>query len=346
VAPSVHAAAVIKRIERALHATGLPDGKGQKGTALESALYTVREGYSRFYEPLDDVADTVEVACTKSPHLIAALAEASTGWTSTALNAFLLIAGYTGSWNLRHQYGAQAWDPKVKRQAEVFQARLRELFAALPASTDRTVSQRLVQWGLRKAHTSKLPKVLPTNLKGALALYAEFGLTSQELALGKPASSVHARLPAALKAFYARHDRLGSRAIAPPSKLAGLGAELARQARAHLREDEGEVDPGAIHLAALSPIEKLYPFGKNASGDLFFLDPSFKHEGEPVVLRFHHDMTMTCTVEASSLGAFVAAQIVDTAFGRGLLANEVRRLIARDRKRVRVPRALSRAPHC
>lgn len=158
VAPGVHAAAVVKRIERALRATGLPDGKGQKGTALESALYTVREGHSRFYEPLDDVADAVLVACTKSPHLIAALAEASTRWTSTALHAFVLIAGYTGSWNLQHQYVAQAWDPKVKRQAEVFQARLRELFAALPASTDRTVSRRLVQWGLLPGHTSKLPE--------------------------------------------------------------------------------------------------------------------------------------------------------------------------------------------
>jgi len=118
-----------------------------------------------------------------------------------------------------------------------------------------------------------------------------------------------ANLPEPLQEFYKKYDRLGADTIVSSAELAGLKIEFNGWTHSHLEEDEGEVDEGNIHLLTLSKTDQLVPFGKNASGDFFFLDPFFKNNDEMPVLKFHHDEAMTCSIQASSLAAFVKIQI-------------------------------------
>jgi hypothetical protein len=99
--------------------------------------------------------------------------------------------------------------------------------------------------------------------------------------------------------------------------------------------------PGRLlpfHEPAPRPIERLVPIGKGAGGDIFFLDPGFRR-GEPV-LRCVHDEGPTFRVEASSLGAYVAAFALQGLAEQGRVGgasvdeDTLRALVDADRARV------------
>lgn len=296
------------------------DGKRMNGKPFDSAIHTVRGGYSTFYDPLDRVADIVRDAAMRKTTLIRTIVRESAKWTDAMRDTFLLVAAYTGTWDLKYA----SW--RVGKRGDTYRRSLVELCAGIPA-TDSTVRRRLGQWGLKSGGAGSVPpKKLPTTLAGALALAADLGVP-----MAKPAKKTSKKIPASLRAFYAKHERLGDRAIVRPAKLAGLSRSLAREIEEHRSEDEGEVDRDRIHASRL---RKPFPFGTDHGGDVFLIDPAFGK----AILRFVHDEAMTVAVEASSIAAFVALMILKSAFGAGLHSDEVERLAARDRARVRSKR--------
>lgn len=306
-----------------------------RGPALASALWTVREGCSSFGQPLHLVAALVVQAATSSA-LRSALVAAGCEIPADQRDALLLIAGYSMSSHGLHGVSDE--------QLEALHEGLREICAALGPATDPLVAKRLVQWGVVEGKT-KLPRELPRTLDAALGLHAELGL--EPALLGKPAKKAIPSLPAPLAAFCALHGHLGSRAILPPAKLPALAKELAgwvRDADEDAEEEDDEVDRGSIHLYALSPVRELFPFGKDAGGDFFFLDPAFHHEGELPVLRLNHAEGFRVSVQASCLAAFVAQTLLRAAYGDGLRGKEVERLVKRDTTRVKVAAKLARRP--
>jgi hypothetical protein len=317
--------------------TPLWDGDEMEGKALTSALLTVREGYSTFYEPLDQVAQMVLDVFTKKKALRAALREVAADWDDDTRDAFLLVAGYTTHWRTR-------WDHAYTGQKEAIVASTREMCDAVGLAKNATVKKKLSTWGLSNQKSPKLPKELPTTLDGALALYAELGLGKDALALGKP-STAEDGSPEPLADFHRRHASLGSRTIVTPKKLASATKSLRGWVKIALQDIEGEdVDRGTLHPTNLS--KRAIAFGSTSGGDVYFLDPGLEIAAEHLpVFRFVHDEGHA-EVEASSLGAFVAAQVLEAAFGDGPAADALERLLARDRKRVKVPATLAKAPPC
>lgn len=301
------------------------------GTALDSALWNVRGGYSSFSAPLNLVAQLVVLAARGSSALPSALMAAGRELPADQRDALLLVAGFSTRWHGRDDHSDEA-----------LQKRLKEICAALGPATHPTVRKRLVHWGIVEGDV-KLPREIPRTLDAALALHAELGLDPE--LLGKPAKKQPPLLPAPLADVYARHDRLGSRAISPPAKLPSLAKELAswvRDAEEDAEEEDDEVDRGSIHLGALSPLRDLVPFGKDAGGDFFFLDPAFRDGDELPVLRLNHAEGFRVSVEASCLAAFVAQTLLRSAYEDGPHASQVTRLAAQDAARVRVAAKLAR----
>jgi hypothetical protein len=327
----------LRAIARTL-ATPVWDGDKDNGTALRSAIRTVREGYSSFWEPLNKVADKILVGlCGPKAWTEAAIAAVG-DWEDDARDAFLMIAGYSAHW--RCKYSAD-YQPKTA----VVHAAMTKLATALGGAKDKTVQSRLTAWGfVKRATPIKLPTELPTRVEDALALYTALDLTRDQLPLGKPAKDPSPALPAPLRAFYAKHASLGSRTIATEKKLAAEGKSLAYFRKLSMEEMEDEVDRGAIHPFNLSPASELVAFGSTSSGDLYFFDAKLDlGTQEPPVLIFSHDEGYAA-IAASSLGAFIAAQVLEAAVAGGALEGKLARLIAKDKKLIKVPPALAKVP--
>ncbi|MFO0550364.1 MAG: SMI1/KNR4 family protein [Polyangiaceae bacterium] len=250
-------------------------------------------------------------------------------------DAFLLIAGYTTHWHSR-------WDHQYEAKAAAMSEAMNALATAVGPATDKTVRMRLSAWGYAAAKSLALPKELPTTVEDALALYATLGLTKDTLALGKSAGAAARGLPAPLRAFYAAHGSLGSRTIVREKSLASKTKSLAAWRKIALEDLEDDVDRGTLHPQNLTP--KALALGTTSSGDVYFLDVGLDlGTEEPPVFRFSHDEGHS-EIVASTLGAFIAGEVLAAAIADGPLASKLERLRAKDRKRIKLPAALAKAP--
>jgi hypothetical protein len=312
------------------------DGKKMDGKAITSALLVVREGYSTFYEPLDHVAEMVEEVFPKKKALRASLKAIAQDWDDDTRDTFLLVAGYATQRRIRNAA------PSENLRNDALVASTRDLAAAVGLPKNAAVRMKLSAWGLSSEKAPKLPKELPSTVDAALALHAELGLTKDILSLGKPACP-DKDAPKPLARFHLEHATLGSRTIVAPNKLAAATKNLRQWVKLALPELQHEdVDRGTLHPSKLS--ERAAGFGTASGGDVYFLDPGLDLGSEDLpVLRFVHDEGHA-EVEASSFGAFVGAHVLKAAFGGGPSEEALERLITRDRKRVKVPAALAKAP--
>lgn len=166
-----------------------------------------------------------------------------------------------------------------------------------------------------KTEVVQLPALLPLDVASALALVERCGLSHAELEL-RPATrtdevALTLTLPPDLVELYAGCDGFG-RFVVPADSLVALQQQFLREVSAHVADGEDEVDEsGAFDVRSLAPFEALLAIGTDHGGDTFFLDPRCKtREGSMPVLRFVHDENCVVHPEAASLGAFVAALVL------------------------------------
>lgn len=218
----------------------------------------------------------------------------------------------------------ELFDKKCEKQME----------KTLHAGLEPILAARSVRWSKRGATVLKklklvagapltLPKELPQTEDAAFAF-----LTARVAAFkkAKPAKDVPTDLPASLSAFYARASHMAPH-VDKPKALAQLGKSLRSWLKDAEEEDEDSFSEG-VAPDKLSPRKQWCVFGKDESGDFFFMDPA---RGE-LVFRYRHDESII-EAEAQSLWAFVAYfGANDWAEEEGLGREWLDRIIA-DRKR-------------
>jgi hypothetical protein len=76
-------------------------------------------------------------------------------------------------------------------------------------------------------------------------------------------------------------------------------------------DDMFEPDDGKIDIREHLH-DGIIPVGKDASGDMFFVDPeSCSLTGQIPVIRYHHDQMLTGSVEANSLPEFLGRLFIE-----------------------------------
>ena len=300
-----------------------------------SVLASIRAGSACAYhagQVSTSILATLEAGDARVGALVRSVKRA--GWTGAERALFALIAAKDGVYRATKQTASPA---DARRLVE----RLRTVLSALEPFDDDDVRRQLARWKLVGAAVNafELPKTLPRSTADALELIERVTAAGVSLPLGAPAKRVPT-LPRALAELYARHDHVGARAVVVPKEIAGLRARLRRLLREAADVDADDLDEDAIPVAALSPIARLVPFGVSPGGDIFFIDPRFDR-GKPI-LRCVHDEGPMCRVEASSLGAYLAAFALGEleeqgrVGGRAIDIAALRALVAADRKRASV----------
>lgn len=192
-----------------------------------------------------------------------------------------------------------------------------------------------------KTKVLRLPPTLPVDVTEALALLTRYVVDRETIELRpapKPSAVATAAklvaMPKDLLALYAACDGVG-RHVAPVASLRALQRGFASEVRRLVKDHEDEVrERGALDVRSLSPIEELVAIGTDGGGDTFFVDARRKTSEDTVpVLRFVHDEACVVRPEAPSIGAFVAARVLEAWTENEGEGDAWRRKLAAEQKR-------------
>ena len=165
-----------------------------------------------------------------------------------------------------------------------------------------------------------LPEELPHDVSQALAMLDS--LRVSQTCLPRPdgaSASVRneaakglglERLPRDLKLLYREHNGFGR--LLSLDQVTRLLGEFHDAIENH-REEAGDSALGRLGCDVRHHEEpgRCIPLGQTSTGDILFVDPAViasRSEKMPV-MRYHHDQALTCSVEAVSIGHFVALEI-------------------------------------
>lgn len=206
------------------------------------------------------------------------------------------------------------------------------------------VRQKIVPRSAAKGVTlPRLPRTLPHDVSGALALLEALHLSPREVGARPPAckasvealvKTLGAELPSELATLLASHAAIGERQFGPPARMRDLVRDLAGMIREHEADDASPVEGRREYdVRAFDPSKCAVPLGTDLNGDLFFLATAATSDaGVAPVMRFHHDESLVTTVEASSLGEYVALLFLRVYARREGLEVPLRRLEDRPRR--------------
>lgn len=166
----------------------------------------------------------------------------------------------------------------------------------------------------RKQRAPKITKI-PADLPGALELIARLPLKPGEIKYGKPATpaaisraKLKVRIPKDLLALYKHFDGIAGE-IVPVSQLAGLQKDFQKEIRLLLKEgpEDENFSADEIDIRTLMPVENFTVVSETSGGDFLFLHAKAKTvNGNSPVLRYCHDQSFVCKIEAESLPFFAA----------------------------------------
>lgn len=193
------------------------------------------------------------------------------------------------------------------------------------------------------AKPSSLPRMLPQRVKQSLAMLGPLGLTPADVKAGSPATTAQLaalekwlgrKLPTEVVALYRAHGTLGDREVQGPAAARGLHRELLASIREHEKEDPSSPrGKGEYDVRGFGPEKRALPLGTDATGDTFFLALGARGRwGSEPVVRFHHGEALVATVEAETLGEFVALLVLEPYAQREGLTAELDKLRRRARK--------------
>ncbi|APR76913.1 Hypothetical protein A7982_02260 [Minicystis rosea] len=196
----------------------------------------------------------------------------------------------------------------------------------------------------RGAAPAKLPKQLPLDVPGALALLETWKLSAADVEAGAPAKAreitslekqLGRALPSDLAELLAAHGSIGDREIGPPARMKELLGELEGMIEEH--EEEADEAPsgkkGDLDIRAFDPLKTGIPLGTDVSGDLYFLATGATSEaGTAPVIRFRHDQALVAAIAADSLGEYVAIVFARVFARREGLERELEKIEERKRR--------------
>lgn len=167
------------------------------------------------------------------------------------------------------------------------------------------------------ARAEKLPKIgkIPNDLTGALKLIRTLKFNPGEIEFGKPATAaalakakLKVKIPRDLLALYREYDGIAGE-IVPVKHLPALQKDFQDEIRALLEEgpEDENFSGDDIDIRTLLPLSDFTAISETSSGDYLFLHAKARTiQGHSPVLRYCHDQSFVCKVEAESLPFFAA----------------------------------------